>query len=256
MTLVFVAKDMTVANPVGMVNINPLPNLPSGISRAHLTRRSLNALNINLVDGTTGGFTEYHRDSIHGDLVYDDVSIRTNRLSSGWYDENWSIPYKEGVTWMFVFYSVVESEQLLMASGDYVTPTEYSGGKLNLQISHDPLRARFGGTNMAYVGVVVESQPTAPFMVFGTSRNVSAGERTVFVPHLGAFAETDFSDTDGVETIDGLLLLSLTTDSSLLPDDARMYFIAQWDRVLSQSEMAAAYNALRPWLASRGVVIA
>lgn len=255
MALVFVAKGMQVANPVGQVNIHPLPALPSGLSRLHLLRRSLAQVNMNLADGSEAGFAETHVRSDDGTLTYSDDSIHSDWGSTGWYDPEWSFPYDGGVTWMAVADLRDDGESVwLMSSGDY-WQGGVTVGTLNMTFRTSNLRWRIGGTGMSYAEAELSSVPSQPVMGFGTTKG-SDETRSVFVPHAGVFSDISFDHNGHTPDSDGVGIVALPTNTTDTAADTRMYMVAQWDRVLSQSEMTDAYTALKPWLLARGVEIA
>lgn len=266
MALVFVAKDMQVTTPVGNVNIHPLPDLPAGIQYAHLLRHSLDAMRVNLVDGEQLAAEEIH---LHwqdkGDLSYDNTSIFTNLGSSGWFFSDWDFPFDSGLTWMAVALAPtvnIRDTHRLISSGDYRSSAI---GLLNLSMrplvsGGDSMSTRIGGTADLYDGsnytsISLGEYPSNPYMTFGAVHGGNS-ERSIYVPHVGVgnFNET-FALVDPAPEIQGVTV-GVATESANHPADTRLYMIAQWNRVLSKSEMDAAYRALKPWLLARGVNIA
>lgn len=257
MTLVFVAKEMQVVNPVGMVNIHPLPDLPPGLQRAHLMRHSLTASAVNLVDGETTGL--HHIDlngDVPGNLTYTDTYAHTDYATTGWYDEEWPFPWEEGFTWLSVYQSFQPeggaSGYRLFSSGDYVN---VSGGLINLMVSHKNERVRVGSQGIGGYNSADVDTSARPAMVFATVDGTSE-QKGVFVPHTGASSEGSFTTPDPFPSVPGVSMAAAYGNPGNFPADHKLFLAAQWDRVLSQSEMATAYAALKPWLLARGVTIA
>lgn len=256
MALVFVAKDMQVTNPVGHINIHPLPELPAGLTHAHLLRLSLSAMGLNLVDGSSITFSEYHRTSEKGIFEYTDTSVFSNWGSSGWAAPEWPMPYKTGLTWMAVGdwpppWEEGSASARIMSSGDYINS---NSGMLNINIQSADGRVRIGGTDIPYTSLNVGEPPTTPFMVFGTANGIE-GRHSLCLPHSQLYKEGTFTVEEPVPDIQGLTLTAGTANASY-ERHVRLYMIAQWGRELPQAEMINAYNALKPWLLARGVAIA
>lgn len=249
MALVFVAKDMTVTNPVGLVNVHPLPVLPPGLTRVHLLRRSLQQVQINLVDGTITGLSEVVYGS-QGSHEYNDTNVFTDTRGAGWEDQNWVFNFdSSGVTWMSVANedTAAGDNVAQMMSLDYNEPLS---GTAALQFRSGDVRAAMHG-GVGHRGVQVSyGSVDKPFMGFSTHH--PDGTLEAYVPHNDGFnsAEFTYDTTNNV----GVAIGTSSADYDVEHHN-RQYLVAEWNRRLSQSEMQAAYQAFKPWLLARGVEI-
>lgn len=256
MTLVFIAKDMDVANPVGVVNINPLPSLPGGLGRAHLMRLSLSQTQLNLVDGQATALNEFVAEG--GAISYTDISASAEPRRSGWFDASWKPDFNTGFTWM----QVMDMQDPAYASATGIglaEPTDAgSSNPTPIALVHRTnavyLQFRSAEEENIEVFAGAAGHDGKPVLSFGA---IGPGDdAAVYVPHRQA-AENETVSYMG--TIAGLGRGTSIGSYYGSPNDAdghRRYMVAYWGRVLSQAEMASAYTALKPWLLARGVEIA
>lgn len=252
MALVFVAKDMSVANPVAHMNINQLPQLPSGLEHAYLFRHSLDVSSINLVTGQPTAMVEL----AGGTFTYHDNRALADPRGAGWSVPGWDFDKGGNQTWMSIGTSVPEGNEsnIVLSGGLYETDgamvdlgIRSQGVYITVRRSSTP-----GGANvrLEYPG----GPPTAtPLMVFASI--ASNHEVTVFDPSTQAVATDTLTEISEVDAA-AQTVIAATSSSPDDPKNFDTYMAAGWSRVLSQGEMTAAYNALKPWLASRGVNIA
>lgn len=271
MTLVFVAKGMTVSNPVGYVNINPLPDgLPQGLVRAHLLRTNLQQVQLNLVDGGMTNFQEtFDGEGTPADMEYRENSVRTTHGRVGWRDDDYEIDYNVGYTWLAVAKYPPDDDPTLPLRSFLVTTVGYGGVG-----GGDGEEFRFSGENFGrfmlrragegegvFFGAGGIMEAGNYYAVFGGLDVVGAekGVAQVYQPHLEnlqtrehLFSMSRISDLQGI-LVARSIGWSTSTDR---PVKTEMAFFAAWDRPLSQQEMQSAYLLLKPWLLSRGVEIA
>src|SRR5690625_2931408 len=98
MTLVFVAKGMAVDAPIARINLNPLPNLPSGLEHAYLFRHSLDVSSINLVTGQSADMVEL----ADGTFTYHDNRALADPRRAGWEVPGWDFDKGGNQTWMSI----------------------------------------------------------------------------------------------------------------------------------------------------------
>lgn len=262
MTLVFVAKNMQVSNPVGAVNLHPLPEgLPSGLVRAHMMRHSLANMRLNLVNGQDTGIEEYVT-TVDGTISYANTHVASTHRRAGWRDSGYAVDYDVGYTWLFV----AAAPPIDLAV--YAATESHAGGSGNPPDSGEEFSWRDGDrvrmsarrvdgvTNAATANVAADTGQY--FMSYGVLDR-PADEIMAYVPHTDTLSTKEESeDTAPPPAVPGLVLCraSQAFTSNDAPTDLKMALFAAWNRPLSQQEMQSAYNLLKPWLASRGVEIA
>lgn len=255
MTVITVSKSMKVENPVGFVNIHPLPDLPAGLIRAHLTRRSLSAVNRNLADGTTSNFEEKVE---AGSVGYEETYITTTHRRAGWLDPDVELNYDEGFTFLAVGAVDPEAGNNRVA---YLCTREFSSEGFGERIDIEPNRVRFrawresGSFNQA----ASYSEMSSGFVAAFGGIDVQSDNVFAYAPHEDSYEEVD-GEAPSPQAPAGLVLSAayIAPGSAEGQDEesSKQAFAAVWDRPLSQSEMQQAYQALKPWLSRLGVNIA
>ena len=229
------------------VNRNPLPALPAGLDRLHLTRRSLAQMGRNLADVTQSAVLE---NLGGGSVTYGDTDVSTVLRGTGWDVDDYNITEADGATLMCVGVRAAVVSNYYLKTG----PTSVTSDGIVLRTSGNTIRvdvrtsagsgnAQAGGTN---------SYDADPFMMFGGVTDAGA-DAFAYNPAADVYAETEMSGTVG--SIPGGVALCRNPVGPSEPDECKMFLWAAWSRSLSQAEMASVYITLKPWLANVGVEI-
>ena len=230
------------------VNRNPLPPLPAGLERLHLTRRSLSQMGRDLV-GLSSTLTQ--EAALGGGAVeYTDFDIRTDRRGTGWHVNDYTATEANGTTFMCVVGGFGSANDFWMQTGTGdIAAEDTIRLRSNWTISTFRTDAKTPAGSASAEVSGVGGRQNDYFAGFG---GVNETHAFAFVPDLNSYTETALAGPTG-PILPGLSLCRFGTSSSA--DTARMALWAAWDRALSQSEMTDAYNALKPWLANVGVEI-
>jgi hypothetical protein len=258
MATVIISPNMVVANPPGFININVLPTLPSGLTRAHLMRASLDIVRRNLIDGELTAIEEFGS-PFEG--VYGDISVQSPFVPQGWRDPGADQNFTSGFTWLSVGRRL-QGE----ASGErlpYVGTMNYSnspntgrGYSLNVRSDRIEFVGQFRGEFVGRADYSTTPSREDFFAVFGA---VNFGNNNIsgHIPHEDVFGDATYTPGSGWSKAEaeGLGLSGRGGDGGSNATPTDQAFFAEWGRALSRAEMLSAYAALKPWLAERGVSI-
>lgn len=253
MAIVDIYPGVDVQNPVGWINLTPLPSLPSGVTRAYLLRGSLKRVRRNIAltdfDAERDTVQELNQGSGLGTLTYDEISLHTDTRGTGLLYPEWVSPLGVGGTWMAVATYDTESENIgVMAtsrfSGDHGFALSFRSGGVQTLTRPDGIQR---------VTQSVSPIPEGPMMGFGVL-DWDNEEYSAYVPHTDEMATESWSSWD--PTPEAGVEIGTSSSDFDDPHDNRKFFVMEWDRPLSQSEMQQAYQALKPWLSRLGVDIA
>ena len=256
-TTIHIVPGMQVTNPIGIVDINPLPSgLPPELRRAHLVRSNLSRVAVNIVTGQTTGLQETNISGA-GQITYTPTTAFGSDRGSGWVDEDWPLEYASGLTWCAVAAPGPDAPDNVVTilgnmnwqDGDDAGPF-MAIGQTNFRMA-----ARVGGDNVTSIRSVTGA-PEGLYMMFGTLSVVGAvGTLRSYVPHTEQVSQQTFDASGWAPVLNAGTGINRSTSNFSNVTDAPIAFVAEAGADWNESQMLSFYNLMKPWLASRGVVI-
>lgn len=265
---VIVSKDADFShNPVGFVDVNPIPDAArQGLQAALLTTRSVKAATL---DRVSGQFLDVDVD-LDNDVVFEEDGVKLLDRQTGFIAEDWpSINYSGGFTIIAVYDTDTEFDG---STGSPVLASLDAGTNLPLQPESRGFRvgARLGEsvfmvTNEANTHAVrfrrsfLQSEgpvftghsynPTlgtnGRAISYVSSRGTSASEENLQPKDPGPVASPDA----------GVSILREPRASDVGDRDRKVSFIAQYNRPMTEEEIEEIYLTLKPWLSGLGVEV-
>ena len=254
MTLAFIAPpgvDFS-ANALRQINTinNALPDFGAGLERLHLLRGDLESSAFDRAALVNRDFSEPF-----GPITFDSVrasaATRRDRIDYGDYEWDWA----GGFTFAIATRGpLTTDETVFVASNSNIFNTTglffriSAARRIRLQVAVDAGLAE--AEIMRPSGFFPQNNDVLIFCRF----DPAAGNASVYTPDNDEIGTAALSGS-GTSNADpnGARLLGDGTNTAARVSEASLF--ASWNRPLSQAEMQAAYDNMKPWLAEQGVEI-
>jgi hypothetical protein len=257
-------------NPVGFVSVVAPPTLPAGVHTLLTFYKSIVAAECNRIGGeqmdviVTRGSTR--------DLVFEADRLTTETVLSEIEITDFPLPYSTGFTVAIVTKFPDDNIRQIVKSSDFAEgplsgDAAHYAGRKGWSIQLDSAGSRWYGTVTGADGTyrshranTLPVKPSGLFLLFHSYQYGAGntGRSATYTPHEEVYSEGSVSTaaTAGAPDPDAGIKVLPKQQALEYVDTASISMLAGWNRHLNQTEMDDAYDALKPWLAARGIAIA